>query len=286
MTRQPITISQLIARHDVLLFDAYGVLVRSDGAIKGAPELIAHLNAIAHPYFVLTNDASRLIPTSVKRYHDAGLAIPQDRVITSGSLLTRYFADNDLVGAPTLALGRGDAAAYVDEAGGVRVELAEDARVNVVVIGELTGPTLQRDLELTLTVIVRHLDAGEPLHLVVPNPDLIYPRSEHSFGLTAGSAARLLEAILHERYPGRAVMFDRLGKPHPFIYEEGLVRAGITDRRRAVMIGDQLATDVAGALRVGLEAALVTTGLIALEQLPEGAWPAEPTYLLHDLSLE
>ncbi len=279
-----IDIHHLIDAYDVLLFDAYGVLVRSDGAIEGAPELIEHLHTIDKPYFVLTNDASRLIDTSAERYRAVGLPIPSERVITSGSLLNRYFDTHDLRGARTMVIGEGDAVAYARQAGAEILPMTQDAPVEVVVIGELSSKTLLADMEATLTAMLRHIDRGAPPRMVLPNPDLIYPKSHNTYGLTAGSITRMFEVILEERYPGKPLTFDRLGKPYAFIYEEGLVRAGLEDKSRAVMVGDQLATDVRGAIDVGIDAALTSTGLTVLENLPEEAWPCVPTYLLDGIT--
>lgn len=285
---QTTRIEALIERYDLILFDAYGVLVRSDGAIVGAPELIAHLNALEHPYFVLTNDSSRQISTAAARYQELGLAIPSERVITSGSLLGRYFEEHDLRGAPAMVLGEGDAIGYVRDAGGVLLDLVHDADTlpEVVVVGELPGDALKNNLEVIITALLRCIDAGRPPKMVLPNPDLIYPSSATTFGLTAGSVARMFESILEERYPGRALTFDRLGKPHSFIYQEGILRAGFSleEKEKVVMIGDQLATDVQGAMDFGIDAALVSTGLSSLSHVPED-WPCKPTYLLEGLGL-
>lgn len=45
-------------------------------------------------------------------------------------------------------------------------------------------------------------------------------------------------------------------KPHPSIFEEGLRRAGVT-APEAVMVGDSLPHDIAGALRLGMRGILV-----------------------------
>jgi putative hydrolase of the HAD superfamily len=45
-------------------------------------------------------------------------------------------------------------------------------------------------------------------------------------------------------------------KPHPSIFEEGLRRAGVT-AREAVMVGDSVPHDIAGALGLGMRGVLV-----------------------------
>ena len=82
-----ITAEGLLERYDVLLFDAYGVLVHAAGPMPGAADLLARLNAEARPWFVVTNDASKLPSTAAARFQRFGLPVDPSRVITSGSLL-------------------------------------------------------------------------------------------------------------------------------------------------------------------------------------------------------
>ena len=86
-----VPIDRLIERYDALLFDAYGVLVSVAGAMPGAPELIEMLNAIAKPYCVVTNDASKLPETAAARYGRFGVAVQPARIVTSGGLIDGIF---------------------------------------------------------------------------------------------------------------------------------------------------------------------------------------------------
>ncbi len=254
---QEITIETLIDRYEVLLLDAYGVLVHSTGRLAGAAELITKLNRIAKPYYILTNDASRLPATAAARFHSMGLAIEADRIITSGALLKGFFAKNRLAGSRCVVLGPGDSLRYVELAGGVVVSPEE--AFDVLVIGDESGFPFLETVDTVLTGLIHKLDHGENVNLVLPNPDLVYPKSDRDFGITGGGIALILEAALHQRYPGRNdLYFDRLGKPHTVIFKEALRRSGT---RNMVMIGDQLATDIRGAHAFGLDSVLVGSGV-------------------------
>src|SRR2546427_11913216 len=87
-----ITIASLIDRYDVLLLDAYGVLVNSSGALPGAAELTHRLSESGKPYYILTNDPSRLPTTPAARYRACGLTIDPEPLITSGLLPKGPFA--------------------------------------------------------------------------------------------------------------------------------------------------------------------------------------------------
>jgi HAD superfamily hydrolase (TIGR01450 family) len=275
---QDVTIDTLIDQYAVLLFDAYGVLIHSSGPLDGATDVIRRLNASGKPYFILTNDASRLPETAAAKLQKYGLAVAPDRIITSGALLANHFATHGLAGAACAALGPRDAATYVERAGGRVVSPTDD--FEVLVIGDESGFPFLETIDAALGTLFRRLDRRLPVHLVLPNPDLIYPKAERGFGFCSGSVALMFEAALHLRYPDRpALQFVRLGKPHPAIFQEALQRSGT---RNMVMIGDQLETDIRGATAFGIHSALVGTGVngSALATIPA---PLRPTYRLASL---
>lgn len=272
------TLRHLIAAYDALLLDAYGVLVDKGGPLEGAVELIGRLNALGKPYFILTNSASRLPELMAVEFQALGLAVPAERIITSGLLLTRFFAERGLAVKPCVVLGPEDAVRYVERAGGNVVDLTPDADAEVVVLADQKGFPVLDGMDHTLSLILRRLDAGLPLHLALCNPDLIYPVAPGQYGFTAGGLALMIEGVLRERYPEARLEFTRLGKPHAPLFEEAARRSG---GGRLVMIGDQLATDILGANRYGIDSALVGTGL-ARRDIPPGE--ALPTWLLPSLN--
>jgi HAD superfamily hydrolase (TIGR01450 family) len=263
------TIDALVERYDTLLFDAYGVLVHAGGAMPGAPALIAQLNTTGKPYFLVTNDASKLPATAAARFARFGLPIPAERIVTSGELVIGYFREHRLAGARCAVLGTRDSVRYVQLAGGEPV--APDAPFDVLVVADETGYPFLESVDAALTALFQRVDAGADVHLVLPNPDLIYPRGTRSFGIAAGSVALMLEAALQRRFGAHAPRFARLGKPAANLYHAALARAG---EGRAVMVGDQLETDIAGAVAAGIDSALVTTGVSAApDDLPDELRP-------------
>ena len=128
----------------------------------------------------------------------------------------------------------------------------------VVVIADQKGFSCLPAMDWTLSLILSRLDAGKAVHLLLCNPDLIYPVGSGRYGFTAGALASMLSAVLSERYPELPDPIVPLGKPHAPIFEAARRRIG---RGRLVMLGDQLATDIAGANRRGIDSVLVGTGL-------------------------
>ena len=279
-TVEQVAIDALIAHYDALLFDAYGVLVHLTGAMPGAPGLIDTLNRSRKPYCLITNDASKLPETAALRYRGFGLDVDAEHIVTSGQLLQRYFIEQGLAGARCAVLGTADSVRYVELAGGAIVP--PDAAFDVLVVGDQTGYPLLDTVDTALTSLFLRIDAGQPVRLILPNPDLIYLRSEHSFGLAAGSVAALFEAALRRRYADRDdFVFTRLGKPGPLLYEEGMRRCGT---RNVVMLGDQIETDIRGANRCGIASALVATG-ISVPDLDALSGDSRPTYRMSSVQL-
>lgn len=274
---EPVTVAGLAGRHEVLLFDAYGVLVHASGAMPGAVELIDTLDRLGRAYFILTNDASKLPATASARYARHGLGIDASRIITSGTLIAGWFRANRLQGARAVVLGPPDSARYVAAAGATVVGPAED--FEVVVLCDETGFDFLPAVDAVLSGIFRRIGRGEPVRLLLPNPDLVYPQGEDAYGMAAGAVALMFEAAIALRHPGLDLRFERLGKPHAAIWEEALRRTGTRDM---VMIGDQLETDIRGANAFGIASALVATGVTTVDPagLPD---TIRPTYRLASL---
>jgi ribonucleotide monophosphatase NagD (HAD superfamily) len=226
---------------------------------------------------VLTNDASKLPQTAAARYRGFGLPLTEEHIITSGMLLARHFAQHGLAGARCAVIGPPDSSRYVELAGGEVVPAGSD--FEVLVVGDESGFPFLEVIDATLSSLIRRLDRGDRVHLILPNPDLIFPRGLDHFGIAAGSVAMLFEAAIELRYPDRQrLRFARLGKPHAPIYEEGLRRCGT---RNAVMIGDTLDTDIRGANACEIDSVLLHTGVTRPQV--STADGVRPTYLMRSL---
>jgi HAD superfamily hydrolase (TIGR01459 family) len=250
------TVDTLIERYDGLLFDAFGVLLAHDGALPGATDTVAHLQREGVPFLVVSNDSSRTLERAASFYESLGFAIGEDRIITSGSLVPAHFAAHGLEGARCLVLGPADSRIWVERAGGRLVEVGEV--FDVLVVSDESGYPFLETLDEVISALFAAYGEGREVELLLTNPDHLYPKGPESFGVAAGSVALVIETALARRFPGRVLRFTTLGKPARPIFDAARARLGDGDY---IMLGDQLATDVSGALDAGLDAALVETGL-------------------------
>jgi HAD superfamily hydrolase (TIGR01450 family) len=277
------SVDDLIARYDVFLLDAYGVLVTTRGPIAGAGAFLERLSREGREWMIVSNDASRSIATTTARYLDFGLPVTAERLLTSGALLAPYFEREGLGGAPCVVIGTEDSRDFVRAAGG-RVVGPDDDRASVCVVcgvyDEPGAPFLET-VNRTISLVLRRLGLGLPMRFVLPNPDIVYPSDTAMFAFTAGGLAALLEAVIRLRDPEGTCRFEPLGKPYAPIFDVAFERLGHPDPRRVVMIGDQLVTDVLGASRAGIDSVLIETGVSQRADL--GRSPVLPTWLLPTL---
>lgn len=277
---------QLLDAYDGVLLDAYGVLVDVSGPLGGARELIATLNRTRQPYAICSNDASRLPATYAARFQRAGLEIPPERIINAGMLLERYFAERGLAGARTAVLGTADSVAFVAAAGGVSVPLREGMELDVLAVCDDDGFDFRQGLDVVTSAVARAAAAGRSVHLVLPNPDVLYPKAPGEIGFTAGGMACMIEAGLARKFPDRELRFDRLGKPSPELLLLARQRVlGDAPVERLLMVGDQVETDIAAARAAAMDSALVD-GVSRWRYVDAAAGPdvATPTYLLETVA--
>jgi HAD superfamily hydrolase (TIGR01450 family) len=275
----PIRPEALVARYEVLLLDAYGVLVDHARALPGATGFLDRVRAAGRRMLVVSNDASRLPKTAADRFARLGLPISEDEIVMSGEALVRFYRERGLAGRRTVVLGPPDSIAWVERAGGRPVAWDDpSADPEVIVVADDDGYPFLPGIEAAIAHAIGRLDAGRPIELVLPNPDLVYPKGPGALGLTAGSVALLVEQALAQRYPGDPPRFHALGKPHTAIFEVALERLGVTDRARVVMIGDQLETDIRGAAAAGIDSVLVQSGVAG--SAPAGPSGPRPTFVM------
>jgi 4-nitrophenyl phosphatase len=73
-----------------------------------------------------------------------------------------------------------------------------------------------------------------------------------------------------------------VGKPEPYPFRMALERLG-TRPQETLMVGDQVATDIVGAVRLGMRTALVLTGVVTSLEEAEGG-EVRPDVVARDLA--
>lgn len=271
-------ITELIQKYDALLIDAYGVLVHEKGAYPFAPKIVNLLNETKKPFLILTNDASRLPSTIAQRFQEYGMDIPERLITSSGSMLIKYFENESLVGKNTIVLGTADSTGLGRLAGGNLISPMSDEKVDVVIVGDEKGFPLLDYCDFTLTKIIEAYDEKRHVHLIIPNPDAVYPKQE-GFGIAAGGVAVMIEHALHAARPDCDWRFESLGKPKHYMFENAFRLLGT---KNVLMVGDQLQTDIRGACDAGIDSLLVMSGVALYDPTQK----IQPTFICDSFSIE
>ena len=270
--------SALLDRYDAFLLDAYGVLVDGSAPLPHAAAFVGALGSAGKTRLLLSNDASRTRGQVHARLQGFGIDLAEDEILTSGMMLAPWVRGRGLAGAPAVVLGPRGSHQLAADAGLDRVA-PDDPAAEAVLVCDEAGFDFVPTLEAVLTMLITRTTRGLATALVLPNPDVLYPKPAGAVGITAGAAACILERGLAARFGADAPTFERLGKPHAPIFEEAKRRVC----GRALMLGDQLETDVAGALDADLDVALVETGV---GRRPHPDAPLQPTWVLESLRLD
>ncbi|MFT6447041.1 Haloacid Dehalogenase Superfamily Class (subfamily) IIA [Sulfitobacter pontiacus] len=238
--------TDLAARFDLILFDAYGVLNVGETAIPGATDTIAALRAAGKAVGVVSNSAAYPKTHMMARYARLGFDFSAPEVTTSREALTAHIA-----GLPPCRWGL-----MINPA----VDLGELATLNTTVLGDdaesydaqdgflLVGADGWTDRRQTL------LEASlkrAPRPVLVGNPDLVAPRETGLSREPGWFAHRLADRT--------GVMPVFLGKPFGQVFDIALGRFNrALPPERVLMVGDTLHTDILGGAQAGFATALVT----------------------------
>ncbi len=260
---EKISIEFLIANYDVLLLDAFGVLMNSERALPGAIEFIDLINKIKKPYYILSNGSLYSAEQNEVRYGNLGLKIPKERILSSASLIAKWIRNHKFENKHFLVLGPEPTKNRVRDAGGIVIETLE-RDPDVIVLGDQTGYDLLSGLEHAINCILQSIDKGKVLPILVPNPDVLYPKKENTYGITAGALALVLSRAVELRFPKFHLKIDFLGKPYAPLFEEARLRE---PKGKLVMVGDQMETDIRGAHNFGIDSVLIDTGVTRIHEI-------------------
>lgn len=287
-TKQKIShIEDLILQYDALLLDAYGVLVNGKGSLPYAKEFMNHLEETKKDYLIVTNNASSSTYAIAKSFEKNGLLIPEEKILSSGSLLSPWMRENFRNDSPRVLFMGGfesqellqEASCYITNVKDYKENSLEN--YDVLVICTQEEKDFRSNFEKLMSYLFQAEERNSFPQIILPNPDLIYPKDEKNFGIVSGMIAHMLEGALRLRFPRKTFNIEALGKPGSYIFEKAKEKF---PGKKLLMVGDQIETDVKGAHKVGIHSALMLGGVVCEKNLDDkGAY--QPRFLLESLKL-
>jgi HAD superfamily hydrolase (TIGR01458 family) len=220
-----------------LLVDLDGVLYVGDEPVGGAADAVAALRAGGLGLRFVTNTTERSRGQTVKKIGRLGFQVAEEEVVTPAAVARRHCVE---AGHRTVALVMNDAVKR-DFEGLDEVEEHPDA----VIMGDL-GEAFGFEI---LNRAFRMVMDGAELVALQKNRFWLTP---DGLSLDAGPFVAAIEYAT-----GRDAVV--VGKPSPSFFQLVLQDLG-ADSAAAAMVGDDVETDVDGAMRCGLAGILVRTG--------------------------
>lgn len=248
---------------DGLVCDLDGVLYRGSEPVAGSAQAVARLRDAGVKVVFATNNATRTVEQYVERLRAAAVDAEPDEVVTSAVVTAEEVAGRGWADGTAFVIGGAGIRAALTGIGMELVDGDEGRRADMVVVSG--APDFGYEAMRTAALAVR---AGA--RFVATNDDHTFPAAD---GLWPGAGA-LLAGI--EVASGRTA--EVMGKPYrPMMEAAGRRLAG---RTRIAVVGDQPATDLAGARLMGWATVLVLSGVtdeaaaLVLEPVPDLVVPS------------
>jgi HAD superfamily hydrolase (TIGR01458 family) len=220
-----------------LLLDLDGVLYVEDEPIAGAQDAVGRMRRKGLALRFVTNTTAHSRAQTLGKLTRLGFALDEDELVTPAALAVRHCHD---AGHKRVALVMNDE--VKDDFAGLE---QADRHVDAVIMGDL-GSAFGYDV---LNRAFRHVMDGAELIALQKNR---YWLRADGLSLDVGPFVAAIEyATGREAYV--------VGKPAQGFFHEVLSALGV-NASEAAMVGDDIESDIGGALRAGLAAILVRTG--------------------------
>jgi len=248
--------------HRAFLVDLDGVLVRGGEPLPGAAEALQRLKE-AGRVVVFSNNSTRSRRRFAARLSGMGFKIKPEEIVNSAYIVAQHILKS---AGPSKVFIIGEEGLKEElELAGHRLAGPEEAEFLVVGMDrELSYEKLAGALHLLL----------RGAHFLATNADPTFPTPE---GPLPGAGA-VVGALQGMGFSPEEVV----GKPSPIAFKVALEAAGVGGPRECLLIGDRLETDILGAARVGMDSALVLTGVTRREDLQESVF--QPTWVAESLA--
>ena len=253
------------------ILDMDGVIYRGSEPIQDAIEAVNILKRRGCRLTFVTNNSAKLASEYKSLLLRISIApLDEEDIITSGDVTAKYF-ENELKRYPErkkLLCIAEEPMKYLLRKIGMEVIEPEDYRkAHYVVVG------LYSRFDWLLGSRAADAIATYGARLIGANPDTARPVENGE--VTAGTGAII--AFIESASRTKAVI---MGKPYSEMYRMALQRMNL-EISDVLMVGDMLATDVKGALDLGMDAALVLTGMSKREDIEKLG--ITPTFVIDSL---
>lgn len=241
--------------------DMDGVLWRGDDKLPGMVEFFDFLRENKIPFVLATNNSGRHTANYIQKLAKMGVHdIKAQELVTSATATVDYLKNHYPDGARLFVIGNPGLFQTLEEA---NFTIA-DSDVDAVVAG------LDFDFNYAKARKATLLIRNEGADFIGTNPDTTFPSPD---GLVPGAGSVI--GMIRLTTDVEPVL---IGKPERAMFDVAIQRLG-TKPEETLMIGDRLNTDIEGGQNVGLNTALVLSGVNNREDIAD----IQPDYIFDGL---
>jgi 4-nitrophenyl phosphatase len=244
----------------LLLVDLDGVVYRGTEPVPGVAALLAARASRGDEVVYVTNNSMHYRADYVTRLGGMGCPVSADRVVSSSRATALHIQRHEpgirrvlTLGASGLERELRDVGIDVVTAGHAATRMHQEGISGWAAAGAPDAVVTGLDPALTYLRIAAAADcirAGA--RFIATNRDPVYP-TERGLRPGAGSIAAALEATT-------SVTPLTIGKPEPHLFELAAEAVGRSPAD-AIVVGDGIMTDLAGAKAIGARSVLMLTGI-------------------------
>ena len=251
-------IEAISENYDAMLVDAWGVLHDGVSCYAGVKRCLQHLSRLDKPVIVLSNAARRHDPIARELLQLGISSELYHSVLSSGELAWHALNSGSIPGE------FGEAGYYFGPersqslCTGLPVSWVDSLERADFVLN--TGAPVGNPPDTSDLVRVLEQMLGQQLPMLCANPDQVAIRGG-KMGISAGAIARHYQSIGAKR-----VIY--YGKPQSKLFEKASEALPGIDKSRLLMVGDAFETDIAGAVKFGIDSLLITGGIHQAELTP------------------
>jgi len=241
-------LSALLRGYDQVILDLDGCVWIGGEPIEGSVEAIAALREAGKRVAFVTNNPRKASEDYVRALWGIGVQASIADVVTVAGAVQHLLAETRH-GKTAFVIGTDTLRDHVADAG-VKVLNGTDlaTRAEIVIVAG-TDDLVYEDLRVAALALRRGADflatSRDPTH---PMPDGLWPGTGAILAALEYATERTAQVV---------------GKPEPQLVLTAIDRMG---EGRTLAVGDRLDTDVAGAAKAGVDAALVLTGGTSAEE--------------------
>ncbi len=244
-----------------VLLDMDGVVYIGDRPLPGTQKFLDYLEASGRKWLCITNNSSKTPEMFVEKLARMNVRATAANVLGSAQATATWLAHE----APLKNRSRGKVIMIGEE--GLRAALLENQFEIIEDADEADFVVSGINFQLTYEMLARAtLAIRKGARFIGTNPDPSFPSER---GLVPGTGSIL--SLLNTATGKEATV---IGKPNAGMFEQAMDRLGVT-ADETLMVGDRYDTDIAGAIRLGMQTVGVLSGITSQEEFAAAAVPPD-----------